>query len=166
MMLVILVINVLLKIIHNTRIFCRSIILLEEFNCLHVDWTVKKSEKKLTALNYWIDYTNERGKPNRCCHKPALKCFCSFYFSVENGRWSTITQKCFYAYKLLNITGIYLSESCKKSNGVVTEKINICTSLIYLDKTRPFTLLKCLYVCVHLLAINKKSLQTVYSLIL
>ena len=32
-----------------------------------------------------IDYNNERGKTNRGCHKPALKSFYSFYFSVRIG---------------------------------------------------------------------------------
>ena len=31
----------------------------------------------------------------------------------------------FYAYNLHNVSGIYLSESCKKSNGVSAEKIQI-----------------------------------------
>ena len=31
-----------------------------------------------------MDYTNERGKPNRGCHKSALKCFYSFDFSIKN----------------------------------------------------------------------------------
>ena len=84
-----------------------------------------KSKEADYTINYWVDYTNERGKPNRGCHKPALKCFYSFYFSVKNGRWDTITEKCIYAYNLHNVTGIYLSESCKKSNGVSAEKIQI-----------------------------------------
>ena len=100
-----------MKIIHDIRIFCRSIVLLEEFNCLHVESSYKNKSQK-----------NERGKPNRGCHKPALKCFYSFYFSVKNGRWDTITQKCIYAYNLQNI--------------------------------------------MYLLAISKKLLQTVHSLIL
>ena len=84
-----------------------------------------------------IDYNNERGKSNKACHKPALKCF-SFYFFVKNGWWDTITKKCIYAYNLLNVKGA-------KSNGVSAEKIQ-----------RSFTLLKyvCMYVCIHLLSIK------------
>ena len=89
-----------------------------------MNWAIKiKSKETDYTINYWIDYTNERGKPNGGCHKPALKCFYSFYFSVKNGRWDTITKKCIYAYNLLNVTDINLSESCKKSNGVSAEKI-------------------------------------------
>ena len=36
-----------------------------------------------------------------------------------------MTQKCIYAYNLQNVTGIYVSESYKKSNGVSAEKIEI-----------------------------------------
>ena len=116
-----------MKIIYNTRIFCRSIILLEEFNCLHVELSYKNKVKRswLYYKLYIVYRTNERGKSNRSCHKPALKCFYSFYFSVKNGRWDTITQKCICAYNLQNATGIYLSESCRKSNGVSVEKIQI-----------------------------------------
>ena len=83
-----------------------------------------KSKEADYTINYWIDYTNQRGKPNRGSHKPALEYFYS-YFSVKNGRWDTITQKCIYAYNLLNVSGIYPRESCKKSNCVSAEKIQI-----------------------------------------
>ena len=43
-----------------------------------------KTKETDYTINYWIDYTNERGKTNRDCHKPALKCFYSFYFSDKN----------------------------------------------------------------------------------
>ena len=69
-----------------------------------------KSKETDYTINYLIDYTNERGKPNRGCHKPALKWFYSFYFSVKNGRLDTITEKCIYAYNLLNVTDINLSK--------------------------------------------------------
>ena len=91
-----------------------------------LNWAIKvKSKEADYTINYWIDYTNERVKPNRGCHKPALKCFYLFYFSVKNERRDAITQKCIYAYTLQNLAGIYLSESCKKSNGVIAEKIQI-----------------------------------------
>ena len=136
-----------------------------------LNWAIKiKSKEAGYTINYWIDYTNDRGKPNRGCHKPALKCFYLFYFSVKNGRWDTITGKCIYAYNLLNVTGMYLSESCEKSNGVSEEKIQrFCNCLIYLDhKTRSFSLLKCvcIYVCMYLFAIAKKSLKIAHFLIL
>ena len=87
-------------------------------------WAIKvKSKEADNTINCLIDYTNERGKSNRGCHKPTLKCFYSFYFSVKKGRWDTITEKCIYAYNLLNVTDINLSESCKKSNGISAEKI-------------------------------------------
>ena len=89
-----------------------------------MNWAIKiKSKETDNNINYWIDYTYERGKPNRGCHKPALKCFYSLYFSVKYGRWDTITDKYIYAYNLLNVTGISLSESCKKSNGASADKI-------------------------------------------
>ena len=124
-----------------------------------LNWAIKITSNEADhTINYWIDYTNEGGKPNRGCNKPGLKCFYSFYFSVKNGKWDTITQKCIYAYNLLNVTGIYQSESCKKSNGVSAENIqNICNGLIYQeDKTRSFTFLKyaCMYVCIYLLSIK------------
>ena len=84
-----------------------------------------KSKEADYAINYWVDYTNDRGKPGWGYNKPDLKCFYSFYFSVKDGRWDTITQKCIYAYNLQNVTCIYLSESCKKSNGLSAEKIQI-----------------------------------------
>ena len=91
-----------------------------------LNWAVKITSKETDyTINYWVDCTNERGKSNRGCHKPSLKCLYSFYFSVKNGRWDTITQKCICAYNLQNATGIYLSESCRKSNGVSAEKIQI-----------------------------------------
>ena len=88
-----------------------------------------KSKEADYTINYWVDYTNERGKPNRGCPKPALKCFYLFYFSVKNGRWDTITLKCIYGYNLHNVTGIYLSEGCEKSNGVSAEKIQIFANI-------------------------------------
>ena len=89
-----------------------------------MNWAIKiKPKENDCTINYLIGYTNERGKSNRGWHKPALKCFYSFYFSVKNGRWDTITENCIYAYNLLNVTGIYLSERCKKSNVVSEEKI-------------------------------------------
>ena len=113
-----------------------------------------KSKEADYTINYWVGYTNERGEPNRGCHKPALKCFYSFYFSVKNGRWDTITQKCIYACNLQNVTGIYLSESCKKVKWCNCRKdSNICNGLMYLDnKARSFTLLKyvCMYICIYL----------------
>ena len=91
-----------------------------------LNWAIKvKSEEADYTINCWIDYTNERGKPNRSCHNPALKCFYSFYFSVKNWRSDTITQKSIYVYNLLNVTVICLGESCKKSNGVGAGKIQI-----------------------------------------
>ena len=52
-----------------------------------LNWAIKiKSKETDYTVNYQICYTNERGKPNRCCDKPALKCFHAFYFSVKNGR--------------------------------------------------------------------------------
>ena len=79
-----------------------------------MNWAIKiKSKETDYIINYWIDYANERGKPNTGCNKPALKCIYSFYFSVKNGRWDTITEKCIYAYNLLNVTGINLSEAVK-----------------------------------------------------
>ena len=89
-----------------------------------MNWAIKiKSQETDYTINYWIDYTNERGKPNGGCHKPDLKCFYSFYYSAKNGGWDTITGKYIYAYNLLNVTDINLSESCKKSNGVSADKI-------------------------------------------
>ena len=44
-------------------------------------------------------------------------------FFCQDGSWDYITKKCIYAYNLLNVAGINLSESCKKSNGVSAEKI-------------------------------------------
>ena len=89
-----------------------------------MNWAIKtKSKETDYTINYRIDYTNEGGKPNRGCHKPALKRFYSFYFSVKNGRWDTITEKSIYAYNLLNITDINLSEGSKKSYGISAEKI-------------------------------------------
>ena len=119
-----------------------------------------KSKEADYTINYWIDYTNERGKPNRGCHKRVFKCFTSFYFSVKNVRWwDTITQKCIYAYNLLNVTGIYLSESCVKGKWCKCRKDwDICNGLIYLDhKTRSFTLLK--YVCIYVLCIYLPSIK-------
>ena len=79
-----------------------------------MNWAIKiKSKETDYTINYWIDYTNERGKANRGCHKPALKCFYLFYFSVKNGGEDTITEKCIYACNLMNVTGIYLSEAVK-----------------------------------------------------
>ena len=111
-----------------------------------LNWAIKmKSKEADYTINYSIDYTNGREKPDRGCHKPALKCSYSFYFSVKNRRWHNITQNCVYAYNLLNVTGIYLSESCKMSNSLIADSNN-CNSLIYLDnKASSFTLLKCLY---------------------
>ena len=127
-----------------------------------LNWAIKmKSKEADYTINYSIDYTNGREKPDRGCHKPALKCSYSFYFSVKNRRWHNITQNCVYAYNLLNVTGIYLSESCKKVIWCNCRKdSSICYGLIYLDnKTISFTLLKCLYVCMYLLAIDEKSLR-------
>ena len=91
-----------------------------------LNWAIKAKLKETDyTINYLIYYTNERGKPNRGCHKPALKCFYSLYFSVKYERWDTITEKCIYEYNLLNVIGINLSESCKKSNGVSAEKIQL-----------------------------------------
>ena len=124
-----------------------------------------KSKEADCTINYWVDYTNEKGKPSRGCQKPAFKCFYSFYFSVKNGRWDTITQKCIYAYNLQNVTGIYLSESCKKSNGVSAEKIQIF-AMFNLPRRQneifhSFEI--CLYVRMYLFAIDKKSLKIVHS---
>ena len=117
-----------------------------------MNWAIKiKPKENDCTINYLIGYTNERGKSNRGWHKPALKCFYSFYFSVKNGRWDTITQKCIYAYNLQNVTGIYLSESCKKSNGVSAEKIQIF-AMFNLPRRQneifhSFEI--CLYVCMY-----------------
>ena len=75
-----------------------------------MNWAIKiKSKETDYTINYWIDYTNERGKPNRSCHKPALKCFYSFYFmSRMEGKIATITEKCIYAYDFLNVTDIMM----------------------------------------------------------
>ena len=49
-----------------------------------LNWAVKiKSKESDYAVNYWIDYTNERGKPNKGCDKPALKCFYFLFFCQE-----------------------------------------------------------------------------------
>ena len=57
-----------------------------------LNWAIEiKSKETDYTVNYQIDCPKEWGKPNGGCHKPALKCFYSFYFSVRNGRWDTIT---------------------------------------------------------------------------
>ena len=53
-----------------------------------LNWAIKiKSKQTDYTANYW---KLMREKLNRGCHKPALKCFYSFYFSVKNRRWDTI----------------------------------------------------------------------------
>ena len=42
-----------------------------------------KSKEADYTINYWVDYTNERGKPNRGCHKLALKCSIHFIFPAR-----------------------------------------------------------------------------------
>ena len=114
-----------------------------------------KSKEADYTINYWVDCTNERGKPNRGCHKPALKCFYSFYFPVKDGMWDTINQKCIYAYNLLNFTGIYLSESCKKSNGASAEKIQIWFNLPRRQEEIFHSFEICLYVCMYVFTWHK-----------
>ena len=52
-----------------------------DYDCMNfivsvLKWAIKiKSKETDYIVNYQIDYTNERVKPNRGCHKPALKCF-------------------------------------------------------------------------------------------
>ena len=68
-----------------------------DYDCMNfivsvLKWAIKiKSKETDYTANYWTDYTNEGGEPNRGCHKPALRCFYSFYFSVKNGRRDAIT---------------------------------------------------------------------------
>ena len=68
-----------------------------DYDCMNfivsvLKWAIKiKSKETDYTANYWTDYTNVGGEPNRGCHKPALRCFYSFYFSVKNGRWDAIT---------------------------------------------------------------------------
>ena len=82
-----------------------------------LNWAVKiKSKEAHYTINQWIDYTNERRKPNRGCHKPALKCFYSFYFLSRMEGDIPLPR---------SVTGIYLSKSCKTSNSVSAGKIQI-----------------------------------------
>ena len=57
-------------------------------------WTSYKNKSKETnhTVYIWIDYVNERGTPNKGCHKPVLKCFYSSQFSVKNRSWDTTTE--------------------------------------------------------------------------
>ena len=90
-----------------------------------LNWAIKvKSKETYYAVNYWIYYSNEREKPNRRCHKPAWKCFYSFYFSVKNGRWDTITvPRSVSTHINCWLLLILIWKSYKKSNGVSAEKI-------------------------------------------
>ena len=128
-----------------------------------LNWAMKiKSKESDYTINYWVDCTNERGKSNKGCDKPALKYFFSFYFSVKNGRWDTITQKCICVHNLQNVTGIYLSESCRKSNGVSAEKIQIF-AMFNLPRRQneifhsfEICLYVCMYVCIYLPSIKNR----------
>ena len=51
-----------------------------------------------------------------------LTCFYSFNFRVKNGRWDTLPTSVSLHIQF-DVTGINLSESCKKSNKVSAEKI-------------------------------------------
>ena len=133
-----------------------------------MNWPIKiKSNETDYTINYWIDYTNEKRQANRGSLKPALECFYSFYFSVKNGGSDTITEKCIYAYNLMNVTCIYLSESCKKSNDVSAEKIQRFASVqstltIKQDLSLSWNMFACMYVFIcH----RKKSFKTAHSLI-
>ena len=56
----------------------------------------------------------------------------------------------------MNVTGIYLSESCKKSNGVSTEKIQrLSTAQFTLTTKRDLSLFWNMFACMYLFAIDK-----------
>ena len=55
-----------------------------------LNWAIKiKSKETDYIVIHWINYINERGKPNRGCHKAALKCFIWFFY--QEWRWETLT---------------------------------------------------------------------------
>ena len=86
-------------------------------------------------------------------------------FFRQNGKWDTITQKCIYAYNSLNVTGIYLSESCEKSNGVIAEKIQRFL-MVWFTLTTKQNLSLLINGCMCVFSIDKKPLKIVHSLIL
>ena len=140
-----------------------------------LNWVIKiKSKETGYTINYWMNYTYERGKPNRGCHKIGLKCFYSFYFSVKNGRWDTITEECIFTHIICWLLLVLIWAKAVKSKWrKCKEDSKICNGSTYIDnKTRSFTLWNmfvCIYlqfICMYLFAIDKKSLKIVHCLIL
>ena len=80
-----------------------------------LNWAMKIKLKETDyTVNYCIYYTNERGKPKRGYHKPALKCFYSFYFCQERKvRYYYCTEKYIYAHNLLTVTVLIWAKAVK-----------------------------------------------------
>ena len=112
---------------------------------------IRATKIKSKKADYTINYcTNERGKSNSGCHRPTLKCFYSFFFLSRMKGEIPLPRSL--------LVSIYLSESCKKSNGVSAEKIQIFAMFnLPRRQNKIFHSFEiCLYVCINFSSIKNR----------